>query len=662
MRAGRWLAIAILTSFAAILAVSSASGQRLEREPATVIFDYEITNDYGISFADEFERLGGAPALGYPASYRFRLSDGFTYQLTQGVLLQWRPEVRRAYLGNTFEMLEKAGVDHWLLDTKGIPLPIKEDGSGGDWNKARQTRLSWLTNEKIKAKYFANPNPDGIASWSENQAIELYGLPMSYPEKHGPFVSQRFQRVAFQLWVEEVDGMPAVGTVVRVLGGDLLKEACLVPAHALAPAERSSCATVTFSTLISIPATLPRLSLNPPPPLPQLSPPSSSPPSSSPPSSSPPSSSPPPPKPKPPDPKPPDPTPDPQPPDPPPPTSTTGPNGETIEIDGLESSLLEGDYDIFPVFSTNLDSGTTYVIRLTTSNTNVGLNTDCSDQQDDENVPTGSTSDRHYFLVNACTPPGGTVTASLVVDGSPIAAVTEYLTVEPDLRPKVALDMAFGLYYVGAGHSPSTVSATQLDSSKSYKIKLTLEDNEPAGKIGISFDSNCSRQEKVLTVPASSTSYTGGVGLQGCDATRFTLTAKLLLADDTEVVTTSTSPISVSQNVTPRLFGPNDITRGSSKKLGFTLDGLDSTKTYTVVFETSAAGIGFNSDCSDKSVTKTLSGKTYYTVTAGDFTGSDTLYGCAGAGGRVTAKVYRGGSVQPNPHRTEYHTVNVRNN
>ena len=297
MRAGRWLVIAILTSLAAILVFSSASGQRLEREPATVIFDYEITNDYGISFADEFERLGGAPVLGYPASYRFRFADGFTYQLTQGVLLQWRPEVRRAYLGNTFEMLEKAGVDHWLLDTKGVPLPIKEDGSGGDWNKARQTRLSWLTNEKIEAKYFANPNPDGIASWSENQAIELYGLPMSYPEKHGPFVSQRFQRVAFQLWVEEVDGMPAVGTVVRVLGGDLLKEACLVPQHALAPAERSSCATITFSTLISIPTTLPPLSLSPPPPLPQLN--------LSPPSSPPPSTSPKPPAPKPPAPKPP---------------------------------------------------------------------------------------------------------------------------------------------------------------------------------------------------------------------------------------------------------------------------------------------------------------------------------------------------------------------
>ncbi len=42
-----------------------------------------------------------------------------------------------------------------------------------------------------------------------NRSIELYGLPMSRPERFGPFISQRFQRVAFQLWVEEVPGSPA---------------------------------------------------------------------------------------------------------------------------------------------------------------------------------------------------------------------------------------------------------------------------------------------------------------------------------------------------------------------------------------------------------------------------------------------------------------------
>ena len=46
---------------------------------------------------------------------------------------------------------------------------------------------------------------------------------MSRPERFGPFISQRFQRVAFQLWVEKIAGSPAPGTVIGVLAGDLLK-------------------------------------------------------------------------------------------------------------------------------------------------------------------------------------------------------------------------------------------------------------------------------------------------------------------------------------------------------------------------------------------------------------------------------------------------------
>ena len=198
MKPGRWLLIAILPSLTAMLIVSSTFGAG----QSAVIFDYEVTNDDGILFADEYERLGGVDTLGHPASYRFTLGDGFTYQVTQRALLQWRPEANSAYLGNIFQMLEQAGLDDWLLREKGIPLPIKDDGAGGDWNKAKEARLSWLTNEQIKAKYLANPNPGAISGWSVDRSIELYGLPMSRPERYGPFISQRFQRVAFQLWVE----------------------------------------------------------------------------------------------------------------------------------------------------------------------------------------------------------------------------------------------------------------------------------------------------------------------------------------------------------------------------------------------------------------------------------------------------------------------------
>ena len=265
-----------------------------------------------------------------------------------------------------------------------------------------------------------------------------------------------------------------------------------------------------------------------------------------------------------------------------------------------------------------------------------------------------------------CATGGGTVTATLSRAGSTVDTATQTVTVVPpgisikisDLSPKIAMWGFFGIYKVGALHGPFTVSASNLDSTKSYMIKLTITDKAP-DRIAISFDAGCSLQEKVLTVPADSTSHTGRVELQGCDAMDGTVTAKLL-EDDSEV-DSATHRISVRADVRPRFYGTDNITVGSSAELGFIVNGLDSTKTYTVLFETSAAGIGFNSGCSDKSETVTLSGKTSYSVTAGDFAGSDTLHGCTGGGGRVTAKVYRGASVSEHAHRTRSHSVNVHN-
>ena len=216
MKIRRPWAIAVMASIAGALIVSTALGQRLAATNSVGIFDYEVTNDDGILFADEFERLGGVDTLGYPASYRFRSNrwDGFTYQLTQGALLQWHPAVSKVYLVNIFDWIEPC-----RLLARGIPMPIRNDGSGGDWDKAREIRLSWLTNQRIKEKYLANPNPEKIEFLerrSSDRAIRAADVLSGETRTvHKPAV---FQRVALQLWVEEVEGMPAPGTVVRVLG------------------------------------------------------------------------------------------------------------------------------------------------------------------------------------------------------------------------------------------------------------------------------------------------------------------------------------------------------------------------------------------------------------------------------------------------------------
>lgn len=193
------------------------------------------SSGHTIKFWSEFQRLGGVATLGYPVGEPYVGSDGFTYQPFQRGVLQWRPELDRALLSNTFEILQSASKDDWLLSVKGVPKPISDDGSGGSYAKAVSTRLGWMTNSAIKAKFMADPNPAAIPSWSVDQAIQLYGLPMSQPEQHGPFITQRFQRISFQLWTDSVPGMPAKGTVVGILGGDLLKEASLLPSGAVQP-------------------------------------------------------------------------------------------------------------------------------------------------------------------------------------------------------------------------------------------------------------------------------------------------------------------------------------------------------------------------------------------------------------------------------------------
>jgi spore germination protein len=187
-----------------------------------------------IRFYSEFGRLGGIATLGYPASQRYTGPGGFTYQAFQRGVLQWRPELGSAYLANTFDQLSESGKDDALASV-GIPRSIGDDSSGGDWNAARRIRLGWLSNDLIAGQFRRNPNPATIRQWNEDSAIQLYGLPTSRPERSGPFVVQRFQRVALQLWLDDVPGMPARGSVVGILGGDLLKQHGLVPAPAAQP-------------------------------------------------------------------------------------------------------------------------------------------------------------------------------------------------------------------------------------------------------------------------------------------------------------------------------------------------------------------------------------------------------------------------------------------
>ncbi len=190
---------------------------------------FSVVDDENAGFWSDFNRLGAIDTLGYPISRRYR-SGGFLYQAFQRGVMQWRPELGHSVLSNTFDWLSDGGHDPWLSEL-GIPAPLPDEGE--DFNGRLNFRLRWLENKEIARHFLSNPATG--STWSVDEATQLYGVPQSLPEQRGPFIVQRFQRIAFQLWTEEVPAMPAKGSVVGVLGGQLVKDAGLVPPEAAIP-------------------------------------------------------------------------------------------------------------------------------------------------------------------------------------------------------------------------------------------------------------------------------------------------------------------------------------------------------------------------------------------------------------------------------------------
>ena len=188
---------------------------------------YSVTNEGGIPLWDEYRRLGGPAVLGRPLSGRIEFGDGLVYLLTERTLLQWRPDSGRLVPANSLEILEQIGHNQLLHDRWQVPHSVVEDGAGGDWAQSRAVRLGWLTDPLIREKYLANPDPARFTSWSEDDAIALYGLPMSEPENFGPFVAQRFQRAVLQRWTTDGPAQPRRDSVTIVRIGAIFRQLVL---------------------------------------------------------------------------------------------------------------------------------------------------------------------------------------------------------------------------------------------------------------------------------------------------------------------------------------------------------------------------------------------------------------------------------------------------
>lgn len=184
---------------------------------------YAVTDDGGVRFWTAFERGGGVAAFGYPISRRF-VWDGFVVQAFQKAIFQWRSDEQRVAFVNVLDLLSAAGKDDWLLAERLTPLPFDHRVDRTlPWEAVVARHLALLDGyPAIRARYFAEP-----------QWLDRYGLPVSTAEFDGVRVV-RCQRAILQQWLSDTPWARA-GEVTIANGGELAREAGLLPADALAP-------------------------------------------------------------------------------------------------------------------------------------------------------------------------------------------------------------------------------------------------------------------------------------------------------------------------------------------------------------------------------------------------------------------------------------------
>lgn len=189
---------------------------------------YRIIDDPSARFWSEFQRLGGVPALGYPASGRMA-GSGFVLQATQKFILQWRPDANQVWFVNIFDLMHDAGLDNWLLTVRQVPPPESTAPDAGlPWDQVQARHWAMLDrNPAIKAVY-----------WADSDPTNHFGLPMAYADL-GNVLVLRAQRAVFQQWKQETPWAKA-GQITIANGGDVAKEAGLFPADALAPERATS--------------------------------------------------------------------------------------------------------------------------------------------------------------------------------------------------------------------------------------------------------------------------------------------------------------------------------------------------------------------------------------------------------------------------------------
>ena len=208
-------------------------GHHFRQGSGTLDSGYEVRDIGSAQWWSAFRRAGGSSALGYPVSRPYAGAGGFRYQAFQRGLLQWSPLSGFVAPTNVMENLDAAGMTNWLLHWKGVPLP--ESDGAASFAESLAIRETWLTHEPIREVWSSNPDLVRFVTWAADDTIARWGLPMSHPQRIGPYIAQRFQRGVLQHWQDTAEGLPSPLVVTSALVGSMVVDAGLVPPEARLP-------------------------------------------------------------------------------------------------------------------------------------------------------------------------------------------------------------------------------------------------------------------------------------------------------------------------------------------------------------------------------------------------------------------------------------------
>ena len=147
----------------------------------------------------------------------------------------------------------------------------------------------------------------------------------------------------------------------------------------------------------------------------------------------------------------------------------------SIAISGLDASIEAGRSDAFTVSASNLATTTSYTIRVTTDNADIGFDTTCADRQEDTSVPAASASHSAAFTLRACSATGGTVTATLMQGTTAVATATQDVTVTAPPPPPPHAPAPTGLSVATTTQTTIRVSWNTVQDAHRYKLERSAD-------------------------------------------------------------------------------------------------------------------------------------------------------------------------------------------